>query len=71
MPKNTYIPTKGPFGCFKQAIESGQNPKKNHKDFREREREIPIDFWRFSNKNTLNVKEICEVFRSQKLRWEG
>jgi hypothetical protein len=44
MPKNTYIPTKGPFGCFKQAIESGQNPKKNHKDFREREREIPIDF---------------------------
>jgi hypothetical protein len=52
-PKNTqtlaqvptkYMPTRGPFGCFKQATESVQNPEKLTKTS-EREREkYPLVF---------------------------
>lgn len=51
----TYMPTTGPFWCFKQATESVQNPEKLTKTS-EREREISTGFLGFPEILTLNVK---------------
>ncbi len=44
MPKNTYTPTKQPFGCFKQVIESVQNPKKLTKISKKEKEKYPLVF---------------------------
>jgi hypothetical protein len=44
MPKNTYIPTKGLFGCFKQATNNEQNPKKITKTLEKEKEKYPLVF---------------------------